>query len=67
MAEKKPLTEARKRSIDKYLSQFSDVKIRVRPAEKERIQQHAASMGESMAAFITRAIMETIERDKSKK
>lgn len=33
---------------------------------KELIQQHAAARGESVTAFITRAITETIERDNTK-
>lgn len=33
---------------------------------KELIQKHAAAHGESVTAFITRAISETIERDNTK-
>ena len=34
--------------------------------QKQVIQAHADSRGESMAAFITRAIQETMERDAQK-
>lgn len=64
--EKKQTPESKKRAIQKYLSKFVDMKIRVTPEYHEIIKQHAASLGESSAAFIKRAIAETMERDKNK-
>ena len=60
MEDRKPLTEARKKSIKKYLSQFADFKV-------DEVHNHAAQMGESTAAFMRRAIAETMERDKQMK
>lgn len=51
----------------KYLSKFADIKIRVLPEFRTEIQAHAASMGESMAEFLRRAIVEAMERDQSHK
>lgn len=64
--DKKQTPESTKRAIQKYLSKFIDMKIRVTPEYHEIIKQHAASLGESSAAFIKRAIAETMERDKNK-
>ena len=55
--------EARLKANKKYLSQFKDVKIRLKPNEHEELQEHAKNTGESVAAFIKRAIAETIKRD----
>lgn len=60
-----PTPESTKRAIRKYLSKFIDMKIRVTPEDHEIIKQHAADMGESSAAFIKRAIAETMERDQN--
>ena len=62
-----PTYEQNKKSIQKYLAKLDEIKIRM-PKEsglKEAIQQHAESKGESVNAFILRAIEETIRRDKA--
>lgn len=62
-----PTYEQNKKSIQKYLAKFDEIRIRM-PKEsglKEAIQQHAESKGESVNAFILRAIEETIRRDKA--
>lgn len=57
-------TEARKKANEKYLKEtVEDIRIRVPKGEKTKVQAHAASTGESMNAFVIRAINETIERD----
>ena len=61
-----PLTEAKKRANEKYLAKLVQIVFRVRKEDKERILQHADTQGESLNAFITRAVNETIERDKEK-
>ena len=53
------------RANKKYLSRFVDIKIRVTPEERERLQEHALDMGESVASFIKRAIREAMLRDNS--
>ena len=62
-----PSTEARKKSIKKYLSQFADFKVRIPKEQLDEVHNHAAQMGESTAAFMRRAIAETMERDKQMK
>lgn len=64
MPNKKPLSEARKKSNAKYLSKFAEMRIRLEPDYYEEIKRHAESVGESGAAFAKRAIAETMERDK---
>ena len=62
----KGFTPAQAEANKRYLKQFVDLKIRVLPEKKALIQEHASSQGESVAAFINRAIEETIQRDKEK-
>jgi predicted DNA binding CopG/RHH family protein len=57
--------EQRKQANEKYLSTQDRITIRV-PKEscmKETIQTHAEKCGESVQAFILRAILAQIERD----
>ena len=42
------------------------ITVKKKDNTKELIQQHAAAHGESVTAFITRAITETIARDNTK-
>lgn len=63
MADRNILSDSQKRASKKYLSQFSELKIRVLPEQRDEIQAHAKRMGESTAAFMKRAILETMERD----
>lgn len=56
-------SDSQKKAIRKYLSKFVDVKIRISAEEREQIQSHAVRMGESMSAFIKRAVFETMDRD----
>ena len=52
---------------DRYNAKANDqIQFRVKKGQREVIQAHADSQGESMAAFITRAIRETMERDAQK-
>ena len=58
-------TEAQARAHKKYISQFVETKIRTTPERRDRIRAHAESRGESVNAFINRAIDETIERERN--
>ena len=58
-------TEAQARAHKKYISQFVEMKIRTTQDRREIIRAHAESRGESVNAFINRAIEETMERDSS--
>ena len=55
--------EISKAATNKYRAKFSMIQIRVQQEERDRIAEHAASRGESMNAFIKRAVRETMERD----
>lgn len=59
-------TKARAAANKRYLANQAWVKLRVSTEDKEAIQVHAAAHGESVNAFIKRAIQETIERDQQK-
>ncbi len=65
MSEKKSrYTEAQARAASKYLKEsVEDVRIRVPKGQKAIIKSHADSQGESMNAFVLRAIDETMQRD----
>lgn len=58
--------QQRKAANERYLATQDSISIRV-PKEgglKETIRAHADSMGESVQAFIVRAIQAQMERDK---
>lgn len=65
--EKKSLyTPAQKKAINKYLHEtVEEFKIRVPRGQKEVIKAHAERQGESLNAFVIRAISETMNRDSS--
>ena len=57
-------TDARRRASAKYLKEsVEDIRIRVPKGDKAKVQEHATSMGESMNAFVVRAINEAMQRD----
>lgn len=64
MEEKNTTPEYQLKATKKYLSKFSDMKIRVAPEWRNEVNEHAKSMGESTSTFIKRAINEAMERDK---
>lgn len=54
-------------AVKKYLSKFKEVKVRFLPEAHEAVVAHAKAMGDkSTAAFIDRAIRETMARDLEK-
>ncbi len=58
-------SEARKRASEKWQhDKIDDIRMRVPKGMREQIQAHAESMGETMNAFLNRAVAETMERDK---
>ncbi len=56
-------TEAQARAHKKYIAQFVETKVRMTPEQREEIRAHAERRGESVNAFINRAIDETMERE----
>lgn len=59
-----PISEARKRANQAYIDKQDEIKVRLRKGRKAEIQAHAEARGESLNAFVGRAISETMERDR---
>lgn len=60
-------TDAQKKATAKWNAEKVDrIVFRVVKGQKEIIQRHAESQGESLSSFLNRAVKETIERDNQK-
>lgn len=60
-----PVSKAQQRAVDRYVKENYDrIEIKVPKGRKAEIQTHAEARGESVNAFIGRAIAEAMERDK---
>ena len=59
----KKVSPAQRKATDKYLEKFDEMRVRVPKGQKDIAKAHAESMGESLNAFISRAITETMQRD----
>lgn len=58
-------SDAQRKARDKWLNEkVEDIKFRVPKGKKTEIQTHAAEHGESVNAFLNRAVEETINRDR---
>ena len=58
------VTESQKRARDKWLKEkVEEIKFRVPKGKKLVIQNHALKMGESVNAFLNRAVDEAMQRD----
>lgn len=66
MAAYKGFTDAQAKAHKKYMENVSTIQIRTTAERREFIKAHAESQGESVNAFINRAIDETIKQDKEK-
>ena len=61
-----PVSKAQQKATNKYISKAYDrVNLTLPKGQKDEIQAHAAVQGESVNAFINRAISEAMERDKA--
>lgn len=59
-----PTTKAQQRAVNKYMKDNYDrVNLTLPKGQKDRIKAHAENRGESVNAFINRAISETMERE----
>ena len=59
------VTNAQKKAVQNYVKDKYDRVVLTMPkGKKEGIKTHAEAQGESLNAFINRAITETMERDK---
>ncbi|MDR2655327.1 MAG: hypothetical protein LBC56_04530 [Oscillospiraceae bacterium] len=61
-----PVSDAKKRANAKYsLKAYDRIELKVKKGRKADLQAHAAAQGESLNAFVNRAIDETVERESS--
>lgn len=59
------VSKAQQRATANYVKKTYDrIEVKVMKGKKEAIQAHAQAQGESLNAFINRAITETMERDR---
>lgn len=59
-------TKAQQKAVNKYVRENYDRFLLTMPrGQKETIRTHAVARGESVNAFIARAIRETMERDQA--
>lgn len=64
---KKKVSEAQRRAVAKYnAANYDRVELRLDKGRKDEVKAHAETQGESLNAFINRAILETMERDAAK-
>ena len=62
------VSKAQQKAVNKYVKEKYDrVNVTFPKGQKEIIKAHADKRGESVNAFIQRAVSETIERDKKTK
>ena len=60
------VSKAQQKATNKYISKAYDrVNLTLPKGQKDEIQAHAAVQGESVNAFINRAISEAMERDRA--
>lgn len=60
-----PASKAQQKAVNKYMkTNYDRVNLTLPKGRKDEIKAHAESMNESVNGFITRAIDETISRDK---
>lgn len=58
------VSKAQQRAVNKYVkSNYDEVKLRMPKGKKDVIHAHAAQQGESVNAYINRAIDEAMQRD----
>lgn len=66
MAEETKVSKAQQKAVHKYVKTHYDrINVTMQKGRREVIQAHAAAQGESVNAFINRAILEAMERDKA--
>ncbi len=56
------ITEAQKKATYKYREKIEELRFTVPKGEKEKIQEFAKKNGESVSAFVYRAVREAMER-----
>ncbi len=58
------IRDSQKRAVAKYnAANYDRVELRLEKGQKDVVKAHAEAQGESLNAFINRAITQTMERD----
>lgn len=61
-----PASKAQQKAVNKYMkTNYDRVNLTLPKGRKDEIKAHAEERSESVNAFITRAIDETMQRDKT--
>lgn len=55
-------TPAQREAAARYLSQFVDLRVRLKPEEKKLVTEYAKSRGESINKMLLRLIREEMDR-----
>ena len=64
MSEDTKVSKAQQRAVNKYVkANYDRINVTFPKGRKEELKAHAQARGESVNAFINRAITETLERD----
>ena len=64
MEDKKKVSAAQQKAVNKYVKENYDrINVNMPKGRKEAVKAHAEAQGESLNAFINRAITETMDRD----
>lgn len=59
-----PVSKAQQRAVNKYMAaNYDRINLTIPKGQKNTIKAHAEAQGESLNAFINRAITQTMERD----
>ncbi|MGN0784890.1 MAG: YlcI/YnfO family protein [Candidatus Aphodomorpha sp.] len=59
-----PASKAQQRAVAKYMrANYDAIQLRIPKGARDEIRKHAEQQGESVNAFVQRAIREQIQRD----
>ena len=66
MSEETKVIKAQQKAVQKYVkNNYDRVVVTLPKGRRDEVKKHASDHGESMNAFIVRAVNETMERDKA--
>lgn len=60
----KGFTEAQAKAHKKYMEKVATIQVRTTAEHRDKIKAHAEAQGESVNAFVKRAIDETMKRER---
>ncbi len=64
MSEETKVSKAQQKAVQKYVkNNYDRVVVTLPKGRRDEVKKHASNHGESMNAFIVRAVNETMERD----